>query len=292
MKYVEQPLVFPCAGDELVGILARPERGSAIGVVIVVGGPQYRAGSHRQFVLLARALAAAGYPTLRFDYRGMGDSGGEPRNFEAAGPDIGAAINALLDACPEVGRVVLWGLCDGASAALLYCHQTADGRVDGLVLANPWVRSEATLARTQVKHYYGQRLLQRDFWAKLLRGELAVGKSILGLWRTVRLSRAGRGSAPARRSFQAAMAEAWRNFPGGILVVLSGQDYVAKEFMEYARTDPGWTGLLERRGVRRALLTEADHTFSAQTARRQVEAIVVQWLQQQEWGAERQRLAS
>ncbi|HJW25489.1 MAG TPA: hydrolase 1, exosortase A system-associated [Rhodocyclaceae bacterium] len=291
MKYIEQPLVFPCAGDELVGILARPERSSAIGVVIVVGGPQYRAGSHRQFVLLARALAAAGYPVLRFDYRGMGDSGGEARNFEAAGQDIGAAINALLDACPEVGRVVLWGLCDGASAALLYCHETADGRVDGLVLANPWVRSETTLARTQVKHYYGQRLLQREFWAKLLRGELAVGKSLLGLWRTVRLSRAGQGAAPARRSFQAAMAEAWRKFPGAILVVLSGQDYVAKEFMEYAKSDPGWTGLLERKGVRRALLTEADHTFSAQTARHQVEAIVVQWLQQQEWGAERQRLA-
>ena len=39
-------------------------------MVIVVGGPQYRAGSHRQFTLLARHIAAAGYPVLRFDARG------------------------------------------------------------------------------------------------------------------------------------------------------------------------------------------------------------------------------
>ena len=42
------------------------------GMLIVVGGPQYRAGSHRQFTLLARDVAATGVPTMRFDYRGMG----------------------------------------------------------------------------------------------------------------------------------------------------------------------------------------------------------------------------
>ena len=48
----------------------------------MVGGPQYRVGSHRQFTLMARAFAAAGYPVLRFDYRGIGDSEGESRGFE------------------------------------------------------------------------------------------------------------------------------------------------------------------------------------------------------------------
>ena len=51
------------------------------GVLIVTGGPQYRAGSHRQFVLLARFLAARGMAVLRFDYRGMGDSEGAPRDY-------------------------------------------------------------------------------------------------------------------------------------------------------------------------------------------------------------------
>ena len=53
----EIPLAFPCQQDSLIGILHRPERPRRTGVVIVVGGPQYRVGSHRQFTLLARYLA-------------------------------------------------------------------------------------------------------------------------------------------------------------------------------------------------------------------------------------------
>ena len=34
---------------------------------------------------------------------------------------------------------------------------TRDPRVAGLALLNPWVRSDAGLARARVKHYYRQR---------------------------------------------------------------------------------------------------------------------------------------
>ena len=179
MSYSEQAIDFCCAHDTLVGVLGVPESAASLGVVVVVGGPQYRAGSHRQFVLLCRALAAAGIATLRFDYRGMGDSSGEHRDFSNASADIAAAIDALQRQLPSVTRVCLWGLCDGASAALLYCQDTGDRRVSGLCLLNPWVRSDASLARAQVKHYYGQRLRlrQKEFWVKLLSGQVAgVGR--------------------------------------------------------------------------------------------------------------------
>jgi dienelactone hydrolase len=58
MNYSESALTFNCA-DALGGVLARPEQPTRRGV-IVVGGPQYRVGSHRQFLQLARALAAEG----------------------------------------------------------------------------------------------------------------------------------------------------------------------------------------------------------------------------------------
>lgn len=74
-------LTFDCGGATLVGILEIPQRPARVGVVVVVGGPQYRVGSHRQFVLFGRALAHAGYPVLRFDCTGMGDSGGEARAY-------------------------------------------------------------------------------------------------------------------------------------------------------------------------------------------------------------------
>ena len=81
LTWHEMPVVFDCEGSRLVGIAALPARPAATGVLIIVGGPQYRAGSHRQFTLLARHLADAGYPTMRFDYRGMGDSAGRMLAF-------------------------------------------------------------------------------------------------------------------------------------------------------------------------------------------------------------------
>ena len=101
MTFTEHAVTFPCAGEQLLGIVAAPELPQATGVLIVVGGPQYRVGSHRQFLLLSRALAEAGYPAMRFDFRGMGDSTGELRDFEGVNEDIGAAINAFQAHCPQ-----------------------------------------------------------------------------------------------------------------------------------------------------------------------------------------------
>src|SRR4030095_1965420 len=137
MSLDERALTFHCEGDPLVGVLSGATLTAARGVLIVVGGPQYRSGSHRQFTLLARHLAEQGVPSLRFDYRGMGDSGGAPRTFENVRSDIRCAVNAMCDVLPGMKDVVIWGLCDAASAALLYAHQ--DARVSGVVLLNPWV---------------------------------------------------------------------------------------------------------------------------------------------------------
>src|SRR5437660_6007124 len=86
----ERAIVFQCEGESLVGVVSAPAGNPRRGVVVVVGGPQYRAGSHRQFTLVARSLANGGFPVLRFDHRSMGDSTGSPRAFDAIGADIAA----------------------------------------------------------------------------------------------------------------------------------------------------------------------------------------------------------
>jgi exosortase A-associated hydrolase 1 len=272
----ENAFSFGCEGEALVGIVHSPHAPRELGVVVIVGGPQYRAGSHRHFVLLARALAASGFAVLRFDVRGMGDSSGPHRNFEAVGADIGAAIDALQAQVPEVRRVVLWGLCDGASAALLYLHDTADRRVDGLCLLNPWVRTEAGLARTHVKHYYTQRLRQREFWAKLLRGQVG-GKAWSGFLANLR---AQRGTAQVRGdgSFQGRMAKAWAAFDKSILLMLSGDDYTAKEFVEFASASTEWKRQFERARFERVDLPYADHTLSSAGDRAALEHAMIGWL--------------
>lgn len=278
MNYKEEAIGFSCEGEDLLGILARPERPSSIGVVAVVGGPQTRVGSHRQFVLLSRELALAGYPTLRFDYRGMGDSSGEKRNFETVTPDTRAAIDALCTACPQVSKVILWGLCDAAAACLLFWDDTHDPRIAGLCLLNPWVHSEATLARTQVKHYYGQRLLRREFWLKLLSGRINAAKAIGEFVRKIGQASRSNDSQPA--SFQARMAHGWRNFPGPILLLLSGNDYTAKEFLEYTASAEPWHGALGRANTSRVDIADADHAFSCRKWRGIVEQALLQWLEE------------
>jgi len=315
MSCVEQALLFPCAGEILPAIIAWPydplvvkgqggneandargartnggdrsgsvpcaARPPSCGVLIVVGGPQYRVGSHRQFLLLARRLAAAGYPVMRFDYRGMGDASGAMPGFEAVSNDVGAAIDAFRSAAPGLRKIVLWGLCDAASAALLYVQASADERVAGMVLLNPWVRSETSLAQTHLKHYYGQRLLQKEFWWKLCTGRMELLKSVRDLLRTAVLARrpgAAEAGTTVNASFQERMAGGGREFSGKILLILSSEDYTAKEFLEYAASSSGWSGLLDAPKVSRLDLADADHTFSSLTWRRSVEEATLAWL--------------
>lgn len=282
MSFGESGIVFGCANEELVGVLAVPETGepaSDVGILIVVGGPQYRVGSHRQFLLLSRRLAAAGYPVLRFDVRGMGDSSGAQRRFDALSDDIGAAIEAFMAACTSVKKVVIWGLCDAASAALIYVDATMDARITGLILLNPWVRSEASLAQTQIKHYYGNRLMQKEFWLKLLTGRLPIIKSIRGLLRNLSLAR-GASAVPSlvERPFQERMIEGWKHFSGGVLLILSGQDYTAMEFLDYAAANGDWSAQLAGDRVTRIDLPDADHTFSSVAFRAAVEDASIDWL--------------
>ena len=173
---------------------------------------------------------------------------------------------------------MLWGLCDGASAVLLYVHDTQDVRVAGLCLLNPWVRSEASQARTQVKHYYTHRLKQREFWIKLASGKVAVS-ALKGLIKSVRtMNGTSRQQATANLQFQDKMRIAWLNFRGRTLLILSGEDYTAKEFLEYTQTDSAWSSALHQSNVYRYDMKDADHTFSDLKHSREVETATIDWL--------------
>jgi alpha/beta superfamily hydrolase len=93
----ETAVSFDCQGAQLVGVIHRPAKAKRRGVLMVVaGGPQYRAGGHRQLVLWSRRLAAEGYPTFRFDYRGIGDSYGDFVGFDGIDDDIRAALDRFV----------------------------------------------------------------------------------------------------------------------------------------------------------------------------------------------------
>lgn len=271
MNVAERASVFACGSERLVGIFSEPEQPAARGLLIAVGGPQYRAGSHRQFVLMARAFAAAGMPVLRFDYRGMGDSGGAPRQFDQVGDDIAAAVGHFFEQIPRARELILLGLCDGACAIALQAG--ADPRVRGIVMLNPWVRSVAGAARTTLRHYYLGRLGQLDFWGKLARGALCWRAALGALGRLLADARAPAAPAPIAQR----MLERLQRFDGRLLIVLSGDDLTAQEFAGLAARAPGWRALLAGAHCSRADLADADHTFSCRRWREQVCARVLDW---------------
>lgn len=279
MRSSSAPIVFDCQGEQLCGILHVPMATPArIGVLVVVGGPQYRAGSHRQFTLMARALADAGIAVMRFDYRGMGDSDGAVRSFEEIDDDIAAAIDTFIQRVPGLSRVVLWGLCDGASAALMYSSR--DTRVAGLILANPWVRTQAGEARTYLRHYYVTRLLQKSFWSKLLGGKFDPLRSVRELAAT--LTKARQASTPAqaqRTSFLDRMLRSCDAFRGDILLLISEKDLTAREFVDLCRQSKYWQRAFGRAGVETVTLAGADHTFSSGRDLDTATAACARWLQ-------------
>jgi exosortase A-associated hydrolase 1 len=275
----EQPLFIDCAGDQLLGILhyavdVRP----AVGMLLVVGGPQYRVGSHRQFVLLARDLAAAGIPVLRFDYRGMGDSTGAPRDFEAIAEDIGCALDALFTSVPGLRRAVIWGLCDAATANAFYAG--SDDRIMGQIAANPWARTAGGEAQVYIRHYYLKRVLSAAFWRKVI----ALDFDPLSAWRDfsgkLRQSRhAGEATAAAdERPLPLRLRDAQLSFAGPTLLILSGQDLTAREYEDRVAASAEWQRWMASPMVHVCRLEEADHTFSRASWRDQVARWSRDWI--------------
>lgn len=285
MNFVEQAIRFSCHDSSLYGILSLPEKSISRGVLIVVGGPQYRVGSHRQFLLLARNLASHGVPVMRFDYRGMGDSEGDVRIFDEVNDDLHTAVNHFFESVPHVNELVILGLCDAASAALFYAHQ--DARISGLILLNPWVRTEHGIAKAHLKHYYISRLFEAELWRKILRGHFdyaAAVRSFSKLLGNALFQQKTSKESICESDFHdislpQRMHDGFSSFKGKVLFILSGNDLTAREFSDLVKGSRKWKELLKSSHISRLDLPEADHTFSRREWRDQVATWTRNWLQ-------------
>jgi pimeloyl-ACP methyl ester carboxylesterase len=130
------PLYFGAAERPLFGFYHPPagSRVRATGVLLCnpLGDDLIRA--HRPFRHLAEDLSAAGFPVLRFDFDGTGDSAGDerdPNRVETWRADIGRAA-AELRKRSGVERLALVGLRLGGTFAALGASDL--GGVEALVL--------------------------------------------------------------------------------------------------------------------------------------------------------------
>jgi pimeloyl-ACP methyl ester carboxylesterase len=131
----------PVSFDQCLGWLHAPlgDEAASTAVVLCSGLRHDAMTGYRPFRLLADALAEAGYPTLRFDYPGTGDSCdiGTAEHWAEWQQSIHTAANWLRDHS-GASRIVLVGLRLGATLAAAVAEHRAD--VAGLVLVAPVLR--------------------------------------------------------------------------------------------------------------------------------------------------------
>jgi pimeloyl-ACP methyl ester carboxylesterase len=133
------PIVFGRARGDLFGFFHAPRGAATRGVGVVLCNPLGFDAmcTHRTYAALARHLAAGGFPALRFDYHGTGDSSGdphEPGRVRAWIESVGEAIDELR-ARAGVRAVALFGVRFGATLAAAAAAER--GGVDRLVLWAP-----------------------------------------------------------------------------------------------------------------------------------------------------------
>jgi alpha/beta superfamily hydrolase len=210
-----RPFYFGGSSRPLFGVLheARGARRRP-GAVLCPPFGQEALRAHRCLRELATRLAQAGFPALRFDYSGSGDSAGEPgeARLDAWVEDAVAAIEEVRESTGEP-RVVLAGLRLGAAVAALAARQARGAAA--LVLWEPVVDGATHLAGLRAAHAAwirdhapGAPLSPDEVLGIPLPAGLA--SDLAGL----RLD--GVGAAPARRTLVVGSEEspAWRSLWG------------------------------------------------------------------------------
>ena len=262
---------------EAAGNVADPARPTWI---FLNAGVVHRVGPHRLTVNLARRISLAGYPTLRFDLSGLGDS--RPRNgvtFEhTAVQDVCDAMDHLQHTT-RVQRFVLCGLCSGADNAIRVA--LIDRRVAAIALVDPYAYRTA---RSRLNWF-----LQRARGSGTL-GRFA-GRTAHALMRTVRQrllpdsddaqpapdlkslarERPSRGALAARMNFIVDQAtQVFLVYSGG-----STDEYnYAGQFNDAFR----WYGLAGR--VRTEYLAICNHTFTELEHQRLLGDLLMAWAEE------------
>lgn len=130
-KAVEEHVTFQAGDTTLEGLLWRPPAPSVVGVVLCHPHPLYGGNMYNNIVTaLAEAFQQAGMMTLRFNFRGVGQSSGTHGGGQAEVDDVQAAVAYLLSR-QSVARVVVAGYSFGSMVGLR--AGLADDRVHVLI---------------------------------------------------------------------------------------------------------------------------------------------------------------
>jgi alpha-beta hydrolase superfamily lysophospholipase len=161
------PLHFGSPERTLFGWYHAPQaspRAAAVVLCNPIGDDIVRA--HRTFRHLAERLAAIGFPVLRFDFHGTGDSAADERAPERVAAwidDVGAAA-ACVRARSGARALCLAGLRLGGTLAAAWAARA--GGVERLILWAPYAHGEGFVRETLRQHAMHQLLEPEGFAAE------------------------------------------------------------------------------------------------------------------------------
>ncbi|MEO8017826.1 MAG: alpha/beta fold hydrolase [Pseudomonadota bacterium] len=146
-----QPLYFGPTDRSLFGWLHRPAADVArnLGLVLCSASGYEAICTHRSYRHFAEEAAARGFPALRFDYDGTGDSAGGSLDADRLGHwlrSIAAAIDILKETT-GVERICLFGVRVGASLAAVAAQGRTD--VEALIAFAPVIKVNSYLRETR-----------------------------------------------------------------------------------------------------------------------------------------------
>lgn len=259
-----EPVWFEVAGSRLHGMLDLPRASctaSDIGVLMLNSDDGCRLGPHNLWVRLAGRLTEAGYPCLRFDYRGCGDSEGpEGSPPGVVGLTDAIAAERVLRSRTGVRGVVLIGICYGAEIALLAsrCLPTVVGVAacsTGRYVTGAGYGAAVGHAAQYTRGYL-RKLRSADTWHRLLAGRIHLGFILEGLlqrlsWTCWQCDRSGAAAAEKLAGHSRRRVRE--------LFIYGGGDPLVRRYMA------GYADEARRDGIDRRfrVIPGADHNYSA-----------------------------
>jgi pimeloyl-ACP methyl ester carboxylesterase len=147
-------------------------------IVMLHGWSGYRTGPHQMQTRAARHFAHNGFPVLRFDFAGRGDSEGsaELATLATMKDDVDVVLEWIKSTFPA-HNILLAGLCSGCEVAFA---AAAAPQVKALMLwSAPVFAAGASQERTRRKRWhhlgeYARKMLRPSTYKKLLRGSVDV----------------------------------------------------------------------------------------------------------------------
>ncbi len=272
----EERFLFSLDSQRLVATLHCPPEPAPAGIVLLHGWAGYRGGPHQMFIKLGRRAAQAGFCCLRFDFRGRGDSEGDPRSASLSTmiADAQRAAAVLSERCGPV-PLALVGDCSGSEVAI--GAGALIPAVQRLVLwsAPPVAADREQMHRAKrasVLSTYLHKALRPATWRRLLRREIRLDR----VRQTLRTGGLGEGEWGQESDREIDWLERFVGFPGRVLFIYGGNDPTTPACLQHYQELTARAG----RPFDTHLVPGANHAFYSLAWEQQVIDTTLQWLGQ------------